>query len=35
MNLTYVMERDGLREFLDQLARKHQADLLAAACETA
>ncbi|KAJ3559941.1 hypothetical protein NM688_g26 [Phlebia brevispora] len=34
MNLASVMEGDGLREFIDELAKKHQADLLEEACET-
>lgn len=35
MNLTSVMEGDGLREFLDGLAKKHQDDLLEEACDVA
>ena len=33
MNLTSVMEGDGLREFLDALAKKHEAEQLEEACE--
>jgi peptide chain release factor 1 len=28
MNLTSVLEGDGLQEFLDELAKKHRDDLL-------
>ena len=33
MNLTSVMEGEGIREFLEELAKKHQAELLEEACE--
>ena len=34
MNLDSVMEGDGLQEFLTQLARKHQEDLLEEAAQS-
>ena len=34
MNLTSVMEGEGLHEFLAELARKHQEDLLEEAAQS-